>query len=85
MTAGSEDVGLVNVTIISSANKPILCSYWPIFIPLISGFERIYSANGSIANEKIKGDDGHPCLVQFVKLNLLKIIPDVNNFAKGCV
>lgn len=43
------------------------------------------SANGSIANEKIMGDKGHPCLVPLFKLNLLDIMPEVKTHAEGCV
>lgn len=69
----------------SSANKPNLCTSWPMVIPLISGEERIYSAKGSIGRENISGDKGQPCLVPLVKEKFLDSIPVEKMFAVGWV
>lgn len=76
-------MGLVNVSMMSSANNPTLCSYRPIVIPLMLGVDLIYSASGSIASEKINGDSGHPCLVPLVRGKVLEIIPDLSTLAVG--
>lgn len=85
ITDGKEMSGLVSVSIMSSANKPNLCTSWPMVIPLISGEERIYSAKGSIARENISGDKGQPCLVPLVKEKFLDSIPVEKMFAVGWV
>lgn len=57
----SEEAGLVSVKTTSSANRQILWDYPPILTPQIVSQALMVSVRGSITNEKIKGDKGHPC------------------------
>lgn len=70
-----EESGLVNRRITSSANRLILCSFDSIVKPIISFWDLILSARGSISV--------HPSLVPLVILNDLNSIEEQYTWAKG--
>lgn len=51
--------------------------------PVICGYNRIFSANGSIIRLKSVGDSGHPCLVPLDMLNGLESKLALYTWASG--
>lgn len=54
----------MNVRITSSANRLILCWDFAVSTPFILGWDLIASAKGFITIENIRGDRGHPFVME---------------------
>ncbi len=67
-STGKDEDGLLMYVNISSANNEILCSIPPLsFIPFMSGFGLINSANGSTLMANNKGLKQSPCLTPLLR------------------
>lgn len=79
----SDVLGLKSISMTSSAKRLILCSVPAIKRPVMSGWDLILFASGSMRSVKIIGDGGHPCLVPFIIGIGLEVIPEVSMVAEG--
>ena len=81
--AGRDFVRFFKKSMMSSANRLILCSQLPIVTPRIRGCDLIVRASGSMDNTNKRGDSGHPWRVPLVSLNGLDVMEFVKTAAVG--